>query len=110
MKARSGGYLGGLGANRSLTSLIALVVILFVAMVASILYTIRQNGLDELAVGRVNQERILAQGLAIESLEAANGKADAMAQCGFQDGFTVFNRKTVTAGANLDMKGHAVFQ
>ncbi len=80
MKARSGGYLGGLGANRSLTSLIALVVILFVAMVASILYTIRQNGLDKLAVGRVNQERILAQGLAIESLEAANGKADAMAQ------------------------------
>ncbi|HEB80485.1 MAG TPA: methyl-accepting chemotaxis protein, partial [Chromatiales bacterium] len=80
MQARSGDYFGRLGANKSLVYLIALVVILLAAMVASIVYTIRQNGLDQIAVDRVHQARGLAQRLAIESLEAAHGQSDAMAQ------------------------------
>ncbi len=80
MKARSGDYFGRLGTSKSLVYLIALVVVLFAAMAASIVYTIRQNGLDQMAVDLVHQQRGLAQRIAIESLEAARGQSDAMAQ------------------------------
>ncbi|OYV76013.1 MAG: hypothetical protein B7Z66_10445 [Chromatiales bacterium 21-64-14] len=80
MKARNSDYLARLGGNRSLVYLIAMVVILFVAMVASILYTSREGTFDKMATDLIDQQRMLAQSVAVDSLEAASGKATAMQQ------------------------------